>query len=84
MNVSRLCLGLYSSGASLKAWVSALRLSDIPEKEFFFRTSRSSGPGGQHVNTTNTKVDGRILIKEALWIPEKLRENLISQVFPTH
>jgi ribosome-associated protein len=28
----------------------------IFDSEFEFLTSRSSGPGGQHVNTTNTKV----------------------------
>jgi ribosome-associated protein len=28
----------------------------IPEKELHFTYSRSSGPGGQHVNTTDTRV----------------------------
>lgn len=28
----------------------------IPESEISFSTSRSSGPGGQHVNTASTKV----------------------------
>ncbi|WP_243545288.1 alternative ribosome rescue aminoacyl-tRNA hydrolase ArfB [Pseudodesulfovibrio tunisiensis] len=31
----------------------------IPVKELTFTTSRSSGPGGQHVNTTDTRVTVR-------------------------
>lgn len=29
----------------------------IPERELTWRFSRSSGPGGQHVNTTDTRVE---------------------------
>ncbi len=29
----------------------------IPESELHFRASRSGGPGGQHVNTSSTKVE---------------------------
>lgn len=28
----------------------------IPERELIFSSTKSSGPGGQHVNTTNSKV----------------------------
>jgi len=31
--------------------------SRIPESEFIFSSSRSSGPGGQNVNKVNTKVE---------------------------
>ncbi|WP_101525097.1 alternative ribosome rescue aminoacyl-tRNA hydrolase ArfB [Nocardioides houyundeii] len=30
---------------------------DLPERELSWRFSRSSGPGGQHVNTTDTRVE---------------------------
>jgi len=30
---------------------------DIPDHELDFRTSRSSGPGGQHANRTETRVE---------------------------
>ena len=36
------------------------RRFEVPEKEILFRTSRAAGPGGQHVNKTETRV-------EALW-----------------
>lgn len=42
--------------------------------------SRSSGPGGQHVNTSNTKVDVRFKLSEAQWIPEKTREKLLKSL----
>ncbi len=29
----------------------------IPDEEFEFRVSRASGPGGQHVNKTSTRVE---------------------------
>jgi ribosome-associated protein len=35
----------------------------IPENEFIFVTSRSSGPGGQNVNKVNTRVELRFNIK---------------------
>lgn len=31
--------------------------TEIPESELRWRFSRSSGPGGQHVNTTDTRVE---------------------------
>ena len=55
------------------------------EPEFRFKTSRSSGAGGQHVNTTETKVElvfdvlasGILTDKEKLLISKKLK-NLIN------
>lgn len=35
----------------------------IPESEFIFLSSRSSGPGGQNVNKVNTKVEVRFNIR---------------------
>ncbi|XP_010890183.1 peptidyl-tRNA hydrolase ICT1, mitochondrial isoform X2 [Esox lucius] len=39
--------------------------------------SRSSGPGGQHVNKVNTKAEARFHIYTADWIPEDVRQNII-------
>ena len=38
------------------AWLRAGKLR-IPRSEISFRATRSSGPGGQHVNTSSTRVE---------------------------
>ncbi|NWR78869.1 ICT1 hydrolase, partial [Centropus unirufus] len=38
--------------------------------------SRSSGPGGQHVNKVNTKAEVRFHLATADWIPEAVREKM--------
>ncbi len=53
----------------------------IPRWLIEVRTARSSGPGGQGVNKTESKVEIRFNIDEADWIPEKTRERLKS-LFP--
>ncbi|EDW04218.1 peptidyl-tRNA hydrolase ICT1, mitochondrial [Drosophila grimshawi] len=50
----------------------------IPMDKLDITYSRSSGPGGQHVNTVNTKVDVRFKLAEAQWIPEKTRQKLLQ------
>ncbi|XP_017025736.1 large ribosomal subunit protein mL62 [Drosophila kikkawai] len=50
----------------------------IPMDKLEITYSRSSGPGGQHVNTVNTKVDLRFKVAEAEWIPEQTRQKLLK------
>ncbi|XP_005174916.1 large ribosomal subunit protein mL62-like [Musca domestica] len=52
----------------------------IPINKLEITYSRSSGPGGQHVNTVNTKVDVRFKLAEADWIPEKTRQKLLNSL----
>ncbi len=56
----------------------------IPDDEFIFSTSRSSGPGGQNVNKVNTKVEIRfnILLSNALSEEEKqtIRNKLRNKI----
>eukprot|EP00210_Caulerpa_lentillifera_P003515 g3354.t1 len=42
--------------------------------------SRSSGPGGQNVNKVNTKVDMRLSIRDADWIPSQVKTAIIQKV----
>ena len=48
----------------------------IPRDRLTVRYSRSGGPGGQHVNKVETKVEIRFTLDEADWIPEDIRERL--------
>src|SRR6186997_3175465 len=39
------------------AWLSAGHRLQIPRAEVSFRATRAGGPGGQHVNTSSTRVE---------------------------
>lgn len=52
----------------------------IPVNQLDITYCRSTGPGGQHVNCVNTKVDVRFKLSIAEWIPEKTREKLLIGV----
>jgi ribosome-associated protein len=51
------------------------RLS-IAAREFRFRFSRSSGPGGQHVNKTETRVELLFNVRTSPSLTEKQREQI--------
>nr|XP_029727668.1 peptidyl-tRNA hydrolase ICT1, mitochondrial-like [Aedes albopictus] len=48
----------------------------IPLDKLDITHSRSSGPGGQNVNTVSTKVDIRFHLESATWLPETTRKRL--------
>jgi ribosome-associated protein len=47
---------------------------ELPEEELAFRFSRSSGPGGQNVNTRDTKVEVIFDVAQSLSLTEGQRE----------
>jgi ribosome-associated protein len=53
---------------------------DIPESELSWRFSRSSGPGGQSVNTTDSRVELSFDLAGTPSLPEHLRGRAISRL----
>lgn len=54
----------------------------IPEHELVVRASRSSGPGGQGVNTTSSKVELRWDVAASTALTEHQRERLLDRLAP--
>lgn len=52
----------------------------IPIKELDIKFTTASGPGGQHVNKTETKVDVRFHVKTATWLSEATKQKLEKNV----
>ncbi|XP_034564099.1 peptidyl-tRNA hydrolase ICT1, mitochondrial [Notolabrus celidotus] len=50
----------------------------IPVERLTVSYSRSSGPGGQHVNKVSTKAEIRFHVLTAEWIPEDVRRNIFE------
>lgn len=51
----------------------------IPAGELGWRFSRSSGPGGQHVNTSDSRVELTWNVTESAVLSESQRERLLSR-----
>ncbi len=52
----------------------------IPPSELRFRTARSGGPGGQHVNKTSTKVEVLWNVARSESLSEAQRELLLAKL----
>jgi ribosome-associated protein len=54
----------------------------IPLSEIALRTSRSSGPGGQHANVTASRVEAVLDVAAAASLSEQQRERLLARAGP--
>jgi ribosome-associated protein len=52
----------------------------LPEAELQFRASRSSGPGGQHVNQSSTRVEVLWNVRESRSLSPELRERILQRL----
>lgn len=52
----------------------------IPANELVEQFSRSSGPGGQKVNTTDSRVELRFDVQRSSALPEQLRERAVERL----
>lgn len=58
------------------------RTCAIPLDELEWRFSASGGPGGQHANTANTKVEVRLDLAASPSLDERRRERLVAVLGP--
>jgi len=58
----------------------SVRGIEIPEAELSWRFSRSSGPGGQSVNTTDSRVELCYDVAGSPALPEHLRERALARL----
>jgi ribosome-associated protein len=54
----------------------------IPLAEIELRTSRSSGPGGQHANVTASRVEAVFDVERSRALDEERRERLLARLGP--
>ncbi|MEU9170839.1 alternative ribosome rescue aminoacyl-tRNA hydrolase ArfB [Streptomyces sp. NPDC048420] len=52
----------------------------LPEAELMWRFSRSSGPGGQHVNTSDTQVELRFDVERTESLPEVWKQRALAKL----
>jgi ribosome-associated protein len=52
----------------------------IPEEEFTYTASRSSGPGGQHVNTTSSRITLRFDVQNSPSLNEWQRGKILEKL----
>lgn len=57
-----------------------VRSLTIPRGELRWRFSRSSGPGGQGVNTADSRVELSFDVQQSTALPEPLRERALSRL----
>ncbi|HWM39136.1 MAG TPA: alternative ribosome rescue aminoacyl-tRNA hydrolase ArfB [Streptomyces sp.] len=55
----------------------------LPEAELVWRFTRSSGPGGQHVNTSDTQVELRFDLAATAALPELWKERALERLSGT-
>ncbi|HEX4110510.1 MAG TPA: alternative ribosome rescue aminoacyl-tRNA hydrolase ArfB [Solirubrobacteraceae bacterium] len=54
----------------------------LPLAEIELRTSRSSGPGGQHANTAETRVEARFDVRASPTLTDAQRRRLLARLGP--
>ena len=57
-----------------------VRGHEVPDADLTWRFSRSSGPGGQHVNTTDTRVQLSFDLAGSEAFPEEVKQRLLTRL----
>jgi ribosome-associated protein len=53
---------------------------EVPERELRWRFSRSSGPGGQHVNTADSRVELSLDLRTTVALDDQLRARALERL----
>ncbi|XP_073722737.1 large ribosomal subunit protein mL62 [Misgurnus anguillicaudatus] len=77
LQVKRYIVNSYSHMNKVPHLTQDGQLSHIPVDKLKITYSRSSGPGGQHVNKVSTKAEVRFHVQTAQWIPEEVRREIL-------
>ena len=66
-------------GESIRVTRSVL----LPVAEIDFRFSRSSGPGGQHANRSETRVEARLDVESSRALTDAQKRRVVARTGPT-
>jgi ribosome-associated protein len=58
------------------------RHAEIPLREVVFRTTRSSGPGGQHANVTESRVEASFDVAASISLSDDQKRRIITRAGP--
>jgi len=62
--------------------VRVTRSVTVPLTEIEFRASRSSGPGGQHANTSDTKIEARFDVMASTALTRTQKRRVVARAGP--
>jgi ribosome-associated protein len=62
--------------------IRVTRSVTLPLAEIEFRASRSSGPGGQHANTAETRVEARLDVNATSALTDAQRRRVVARTGP--
>jgi ribosome-associated protein len=63
--------------------IRVTRSVDLPLSEVTFRTSRSSGPGGQHAQKNETRVEAIFEVEESDALTDAQKRRVVAKAGPT-
>jgi ribosome-associated protein len=70
------------AGGAGDGWIRVTPSCRIPRSELRWRVARSGGPGGQHANTSDTRVEVSFDVNASTALGPRQRERLLGRLGP--